>query len=48
MIDTMHNTGSHPQPLPIKFAAAAVETNRLTDAESCATEFAANFVRLIT
>ena len=44
----MHNTGSHPQPLQTKFAAAAVKTNRLTDAESCATEIAANFVRLIT
>ena len=44
----MQNLGSHTQPLPTKFAAAAVETNRLTDAESCATEFAANFARLIT
>ena len=30
----MHNLGSHPQPLPTKFATAAVETNPLTDAES--------------
>ena len=39
----MHNTGSHPQPLPIKFAAAAVETNPLTDAESRVTQFTVNF-----
>ena len=39
---------SHPQPLPTKFAAAFVETNQLTDAESRSTQFVANFVRLIT
>ena len=43
----MHNPGLHPQPLPTKFATAAVETNYLTDAESRVTQFAANFVRLI-
>ena len=44
----MHNLGSHPQPLPTKFATAAVETNPLTDAESRVTQFAVNFARLIT
>ena len=44
----MHNLGSHPQQLPTKFATASVETNLLTDAESRVTQFAANFVRLIT
>ena len=44
----MHNLRSHPQPLPTKFATAAVETNPLTDAESRVTQFAVNFVRLIT
>ena len=41
----MHNLGSHPQPLPTKFATAAVETNPLTDAESRVTQFAVNFAR---
>ena len=41
----MHNLGSHPQPLPTKLATAAVETNRLTDAESCATQLAEVTIR---
>ena len=44
----MHNLESHPQPLPTKFATAAVETNPPTDVESRVTQFAVNFVRLIT
>ena len=40
----MQNLSSHPQPFPTKFAAAAMETNYLTDAESRVTQFTVNFV----
>ena len=35
-------------PLPSKFATAAVKTNQLTDAESCDTQFAAHLVIVFT
>ena len=44
----MKHVRSHPQPLPTKFATAAVETNQLTDAESSDTQFVANLVIVFT
>ena len=44
----MNHVRSNPQLLPTKFATAAVETNQLTDAESCDTQFVANLVTVFT
>ena len=47
-LDQMHHLRSHPQTLPTKFAIVGVEPNQVTDAESHATQFATNFVRVFT